>query len=152
MPEKFRLVSVLQLRRNRQEERQSELAQAVQAAQILQNQKSEIDQQLHDIEQQLRSAASHHLNVDHLMAIRRHQSNTRALRRQLEEQEHVVEQEIERRQNRLVEANREVRVIETLEQQHIDAQRERSLKREQDDLDEFAQKRVRPSVEPSPQG
>lgn len=147
MPEKFRLHSVLQLRRTQQEERQAELAQALQAAQILQSQISEVQQQLQEIEEQLRAAAIHRLDVDHLMAIRRHQANTRALLRQLEEQQQVVEQEIERRQNRLVEANREVKVVETLEQQHREAQWALFLKREQDALDEFAQKRVQMDAE-----
>lgn len=142
MPEKFRLHSVLQLRRTHQDERKTELAQAIQAAQILQNQIGDVQQQLQEIEDQLRTAATDRLDVDHLMAIRRHQATTRALLRQLEEQEQVVEQEIERRQNRLVEANREVKVVETLEQQHRDAQWGLFLKREQDALDEFAQKRV----------
>lgn len=138
MPEKFRLAAVLRLRRNHQEERQAELAQAVQAIQTLQTQRQEVEQQLVDIEDQLRSAATDRLSVDHLMALRRHQTYTRGLLRQVEEQQHLVEQEIERRQNRLREANRDVRVIETLEQQHRDAQTARQLKHEQDALDEFA--------------
>ncbi|MBL8891404.1 MAG: flagellar export protein FliJ [Planctomycetaceae bacterium] len=147
MAEKFRLHSVLQLRRTHQEERQAELAQAVQAAQILHGQIGEVQQQLQEIEEQLRAASLNRVDVDHLMAIRRHQANTRALLRQLQEQQQVVEQEIERRQTRLVEANREVKVVETLEQQHSAAQWELFLKREQDALDEFAQKRVQADVE-----
>jgi flagellar export protein FliJ len=138
MPEKFRLAAVLRLRRNHQEERQAELAQAVQAIQTLHTQRQEVEQQLIDIEDQLRAAAIDRLSVDHLMSLRRHQTYTRGLLRQVEEQQHLVEQEIERRQNRLREANRDVRVIETLEQQHRDAQTARQLKHEQDALDEFA--------------
>jgi len=147
MPEKFRLHTVLRLRLNHQEERQAELAQVVQAIQILQGQMTDVQQQLVDIENELRTASTQQLNVDHLMALRRHQSDTRGVLQQLEEQQHLVEQEIERRQNRLREANRDVQVIETLEQQHRDAQFARMLKREQETLDDFAQKRVRSEVE-----
>lgn len=147
MPEKFRLHTVLRLRLNHQEERQAELAQVVQAIQILQGQMKDVQQQLVDIENELRTASTQQLNVDHLMALRRHQSDTRGVLQQLEEQQHLVEQEIERRQNRLREANRDVQVIETLEQQHRDAQFARMLKREQVTLDDFAQKRVRSEVE-----
>ncbi len=147
MPEKFRLQTVLRLRLNHQEERQAELAQVVQAIQILQGQMKDVQQQLVDIENELRTASTQQLNVDHLMALRRHQSDTRGVLQQLEEQQHLVEQEIERRQNRLREANRDVQVIETLEQQHRDAQFAHMLKREQETLDDFAQKRVRSKVE-----
>ncbi len=147
MPEKFRLQTVLRLRLNHQEERQAELAQVVQAIQILQGQMKDVQQQLVDIENELRTASTQQLNVDHLMALRRHQSDTRGVLQQLEEQQHLVEQEIERRQNRLREANRDVQVIETLEQQHRDAQFAHMLKREQETLDDFAQKRVRSEVE-----
>lgn len=147
MPEKFRLHTVLRLRLNHQEERQAELAQVVQAIQILQGQMTDVQQQLVDIENELRTASTQQLNVDHLMALRRHQTDTRGVLRQLEEQQYLVEQEIERRQNRLREANRDVQVIETLEQQHRDAQFAHMLKREQETLDDFAQKRVRSEVE-----
>jgi flagellar protein FliJ len=147
MPEKFRLHTVLRLRLNHQEERQAELAQVVQAIQILQGQMKDVQQQLVDIENELRTASTQQLNVDHLMALRRHQSDTRGVLQQLEEQQHLVEQEIERRQNRLREANRDVQVIETLAQQHRDAQFAHMLKREQETLDDFAQKRVRSEIE-----
>lgn len=142
MPETFRLHSILRLRLNHQQERQAELAQAVQASQMVQAQMKEVQQELSEMEAELRSAATHHVNVDHLMAVRRHQAERRGVLRQLEEQEHLVEQEIERRQIKLREANREVKVIETLEQHHRDAQVAQLLKREQEALDEFAQKRV----------
>ncbi|MBL8853354.1 MAG: flagellar export protein FliJ [Planctomycetaceae bacterium] len=147
MAEKFRLQSVLQLRLNHQEERQAELAQAVQAIQILQGQMKDVEHQLVEIENDLRAGAAQHVNVDHLMALRRHQTDTRALLRQLEEQQHLVEQEIERRQNRLREANRDVKVIETLAEHHRAAQVAHMLKQEQDNLDEFAQKRVPTDVD-----
>lgn len=147
MAEKFRLQSVLQLRLNHQEERQAELAQAVQAIQILQGQMKDVEHQLVEIENDLRAGAAQHVNVDHLMALRRHQTDTRALLRQLEEQQHLVEQEIERRQNRLREANRDVKVIETLAEHHRAAQVTHMLKQEQDNLDEFAQKRVPTDVD-----
>jgi flagellar export protein FliJ len=118
------------------------LGQAVQAEQILLNQIQETEQRLVDIEQQLRLAAQQHLDVDHLMALRRFQADTRHLSQQLEQQRGQVVQEIERRQLRLAEARREVKVIETLAEQHRLTQQQLEQAREQAALDEFAQKRT----------
>jgi flagellar export protein FliJ len=142
MAQPFRLQSVWRLRSSVQDERQAELGQAVQAEQILLNQIQETEQQLGDIEQQLRVAAQQQLNVDHLMALRRFQADTRHLRLQLEQQRGQVVQEIERRQLRLAEARREVKVIETLAEQHRATQQKLEQTREQAALDEFAQKRT----------
>jgi len=142
MAQPFRLQSVWRLRSSVQDERQAELGQAVQAEQILLNQIQETEQQLGDIEHQLRVAAQQQLNVDHLMALRRFQADTRHLRLQLEQQRGQVVQEIERRQLRLAEARREVKVIETLAEQHHDTQQKLEQTREQAALDEFAQKRT----------
>ncbi len=138
----FRLQSVLRLRLSLQDKRQAELAQAVQANQILREQTREVETRLVEIESQLREAAQQHLDVDHLMALRRFQADTRGLLRQLQEQSQQVEQEVERRQQRLAEARREVKVIETLEQYHRQEQVTQQLQLEQDALDEFAQKRT----------
>ncbi len=142
MAQPFRLQSVWRLRSSVQDERQAELGQAVQAEQILLNQIQETEQRLVDIEQQLRLAAQQHLDVDHLMALRRFQADTRHLSQQLEQQRGQVVQEIERRQLRLAEARREVKVIETLAEQHRLTQQQLEQAREQAALDEFAQKRT----------
>jgi flagellar export protein FliJ len=142
MAQPFRLQSVWRLRSSLQDERQAELGQAVQAEQILLNQIRETEQRLVDIEQQLRLATQQHLDVDHLMALRRFQADTRHLGQQLEQQRGQVVQEIERRQLRLAEARREVKVIETLAEQHRLTQQRLDLTREQAALDEFAQKRT----------
>lgn len=142
MAQPFRLQSVWRLRSSVQDERQAELGQAVQAEQIVLNQIQETEQRLVDIEDQLRAAAQQHLNVDHLMALRRFQADTRHLRQQLEQQRGQVVQEIERRQLRLAEARREVKVIETLAEQHRATQQKLAQTREQAALDEFAQKRT----------
>lgn len=142
MAQPFRLQSVWRLRLSVQDERQAELGQAVQAEQILLNQMQETEQRLVDIEQQLRLATQQRLDVDHLMALRRFQADTRHLRQQLEQQRGQVVQEIERRQLRLAEARREVKVIETLAEQHRLTQQQLEQAREQAALDEFAQKRT----------
>lgn len=142
MAQPFRLQSVWRLRSSVQDERQAELGQAVQAEQILLNQIHETELRLVDIEQQLRHASHQQLDVDHLMALRRFQADSRHLRQQLEQQRWQVVQEIERRQLRLAEARREVKVIETLAEQHRLTQQQLELTREQAALDEFAQKRI----------
>jgi flagellar export protein FliJ len=60
----------------------------------------------------------------------------------LEQQLGQVLQEIERRQLRLADARREVKVLETLAEQHRLNQQHLELTREQAALDEFAQKRT----------
>lgn len=142
MAQPFRLQSVWRLRSSVQDERQAELGQAVQAEQILLSQIREVEQRLTDIEQELRASGQHQLDVDHLMSLRRFQADTRHLRRQLEQQLGQVLQEIERRQLRLAEARREVKVIESLAEHHRLTQQHLEQAREQAALDEFAQKRT----------
>ena len=92
MAQPFRLQSVWRLRSSVQDERQAELGQAVQAEQILLNQIHETELRLVDIEQQLRHASHQQLDVDHLMALRRFQADSRHLRQQLEQQRGQVVQ------------------------------------------------------------
>jgi flagellar export protein FliJ len=147
--ETFRLQSILQLRESLQQQRQAELGQAVQAQQILEAQFRQIETQLSDIEAEIRASLTASVDVDHLMALRRFQADTRGQSRQLQEQQQLVQQEIERRQARLTEASREVQVMEKLKQTYRERRQTAELRREQALLDEFAQRdRVNPEREP----
>lgn len=141
MSTRFRLHSVLRLRQSVVDERKAELGQAVSAEAIVQQQIEEAQAQLSEIEQQLRDNAAAQLDVDHLMALRRYQAESRHHLGQLQDQQEQVKQEIERRQIRLAESKRELQVMEKLEAQFEQHERVTQLQREQLQLDEFSQKR-----------
>lgn len=134
---RFRMQSVLRLREREKSQRQGELAQAIQADQTLIQQSQSIEQQLQEIDEQMRAAQASHLDIDFMLSLRRHQSNTRQMLRQVEAQRDQLAQEIERRQIKLAEANQQVQVMEKLELQQRQEFDGKIGKQEQEALDEF---------------
>ncbi len=139
---RFRLQSVLKLRESEKTSRQSELAEALQADQILLEQRQKQEEQLQAIEVEIRDSIVNHVDVDFLLSLRRYQTDTRQTIRQIQTQREQVAQEIERRQARLANANQQVKIMETVRDQQKVQFDNRLAKIEQDALDEFRVKRT----------
>lgn len=111
----FRLQAVLRVRLSEREQRRVELAQAFEADRLLRGQIEETTAELAGVRLNAREAASPGaVDVDRLLALQRYAWRLQAQARGLEQQHSQVEQEIERRRQALVEADRQVRMLEKL--------------------------------------
>lgn len=141
---RFRLQTVLRLRTVARDERRAELGRAQRAAEVLREQQAKIAAEA--IENQdatrammLRQANSAEgMNVDRLLNANRQLLMLRAQSAQLTQQQKQVELEIAKRQAALVEADRDVRVLEKLQEKGQQEHELRELALEQRDLDEIA--------------
>ena len=136
---KFRLETLLRLRDSVRDERRAELAQAYHAGEILEQRQHEIEDELGNLAQQSRKAASPGpMDVDRLLDVRRYELVLRSQQQLAGQQQEALDAEIERRRQAVVEANREVRVLETLREKQQDRHRHEQTRQEIKELDEAA--------------
>jgi flagellar export protein FliJ len=137
----FRMATLLKLRESTRDERQSLLVRAQRAADILRQQQETLGQEARRLEQQSRDAVRPgRIDVDHLLHARRYELLLRAQQQDLAQQQQAVDAEIQRRQRALVEANREVRVLELLREKQWARHRDEESRQEIKQLDEVAQR------------
>ena len=136
---KFRLATLLRMREADRDERRGELAEAYQADEIMEKQQQGLEANLAELAAKYREAvAPGPVCVDRLVDTQRFEILLRAQRQHLLQQREVVAEEIERRRARLVEANREVHVLEKLKERQMQHYREEEGRRELKVLDEVA--------------
>jgi flagellar FliJ protein len=141
---KFRLQTVLRLRRAVRDERRAELGRAQRAAEVLREQQERIAVEAienQDATRQLmtrQASSSGGVSVDGLLNAHRHALVLKSQSAQLAQQQKQVELEIAKRQAALVEADREVRVLEKLQEKGQIEHDLRELALEQRELDEIA--------------
>jgi flagellar protein FliJ len=144
---RFRLASLLHLREAARDERQAALAEVFRLDEMLEERQGNVRREM-DLAKQMarRGSSPGPIDVDQLVETQRYELTMKAQLGQLEQQRRMVAAEVERRRAALVEANREVRVLEKLREnqaQQFRAEEERlDIKR----LDEVAQ-RSRPREE-----
>lgn len=136
---KFRLSTLLRIRESTRDERRAELAQAYQAEEIVAGEQDRIKGELAALEVDSRRAAlPGAIDVDQLLETRRYRLLLDAQKQHVAGQRDTVGAEVERRRQNLVEANREVRVLEELrEKQHVRHRKEED-RLETKQLDEVA--------------
>ncbi len=136
---KFRLATLLRLRESARDERRSHLAQAYRAEEVLDEQQRQIARDLNGLESTgRRISAPGPLDVDRLLDIRRYELVLRSQQEHLRQQRQAVEAEIERRRDALVDANRQVRVLEELRGKQLQRHRREENRQEIKQLDEAA--------------
>ncbi len=136
---KFRLSTLLRIRESTRDERRAELAQAYQAEEIVAGERDRISRELADLELESRLAASPGgIDVDRLLETRRYRLLLDAQRQHVAGQRDTVRAEVERRRQNLVEANREVRVLEELRKKQQGRHRKEEDRLETKQLDEVA--------------
>lgn len=137
----FRLATLQRLRENLRDERRSLLADAYRADEILQEQEARLEQEQTGLAAALREAAAPgEIAVDRLLADHRYALLLAAQQKHLSQQRQTVAQEIERRRQLLIEADREVRVLEKLKEHQLQRHREEEVRQEMKQLDEVAQR------------
>jgi flagellar export protein FliJ len=136
---KFRLESLMKLRQEDRQQRRFELAEAYKADGILASQADLVTLEITDMRKRCLAAASPgHIDVDRLVAIQRFEQFLIAKSEGLRQRKSRLVEETERRRLALVEADRQVRVLEKLRKRQLAAHRIEELRREVKTLDEIA--------------
>jgi flagellar FliJ protein len=142
--QRFRLETLLRLRETAREQRQRALAEAYEAESQLEQHRSQLEAELANVRNNYREASQPgQMDVDRLMAAQRYELTLHAQVRQLADQQRLLGEETQRRRDALVEADRQVKVLERLKEVHRQRNREVDRKAEEKFLDEVAARTVR---------
>jgi flagellar export protein FliJ len=141
---RFRLATLLRLRESARDERRAELAQAYRADEILRHRRARLARELSDLETRTRScSAPGELDLDRLLETRRYELVLRSQEERLRGQRQALEAEIERRRQALIDASRQVRVLEQLRQKQHERHRREEIRQEVRQTDEAASRCTR---------
>ena len=140
---KFRLQTLLRLRENDRDARRSELAQAYHADELMREQQEELERERRALLDKSREAAGPGpVDIDCLIQTQRYELLLKMHGERIRKQREAVAVEIDRRREKLVQANREVRVLENLREKQLARHREEEGRQETKRLDEAALQRV----------
>jgi flagellar protein FliJ len=135
----FRLETLLRLRLAERDQRRADLAKAIRAEEMLRRDDQTLEQRQAEITQrgrQLKSPGT--ADVDALLQTHRYELVLAAQRRQLATQIAQVQAESERRRQVLVEADRQVRVLEKLRERQAAAHCQHASRQVAKQFDEMA--------------
>jgi flagellar export protein FliJ len=136
---RFRLETLLKLREARRDQQRTALAEAFRAEQVLaDNRKALADERLALLSVQRSATAGRYLDVNRLLEAQRYDLVLRSSEQELNRQEKLLAVEIERRRLALVEADREVRTLELLDERHRRQHTQQQQRLESRRLDEVA--------------
>ena len=136
---RFRLQTLRRLREIHRDEQRGRLAAAFEAERILTEQRTQLAAEaiaLGDAQRHLMRQGV--LDVNQLLSVQRYQLTLEAQARTLADQAARLSEEVERRRQSLVEADREVRVLDKLEERQRREHREAADRAETKVLDEVA--------------
>ena len=116
---KFRLETLQKVREAHRDQQRASLAEAFRAEQVLAENRAELaaEEQLMR-ELQRSAAAGKYLDVNRMLEAQRYDLLLKAQGQQMAKQAALLEAETERRRQVLVEADRDVRVLELLDERH----------------------------------
>lgn len=133
----FRLATMLKLLEQSRDQRQVLLADAIQAEVLLNQRLQKIDDQMQQNQIQTSELVQETaVNPDHWADHQRYGWVLQAQRTQLVEQRGTLQQEIERRKQALMEADREVKKLEKMRERQILEEMTQQKNREQKELDD----------------
>ena len=137
---KFRLDPLITIRDNKLKERQRKLAEACEARRILEGHLQEIDRQIEEGIDTARSLIQpgQTVNVESLIGFRRQEMFLRANQDDLMQKIKMVDKEIDNRRIAVVEANKELKVIEKLKEKRHEKYLVEEGKAEMKAMDEIA--------------
>ncbi|MCH7872679.1 MAG: hypothetical protein IID33_13360, partial [Planctomycetes bacterium] len=119
-PFRFRLATLLRLREAARDRHRANLAQAFEADDVLQQRRTQLADEVGHLERRNRTAGSAGpIEVDALIAAQRYTMILQAEDRMIAQQREVVAEEIERRRQQLVAADRDLKVLEKLREKHL---------------------------------
>jgi flagellar FliJ protein len=135
----FRLEPLLKLRQSRRDECRAALAEAYRVDEVLRKQFDGLERELAALREYCRQKSTPGgVDIDRLVEAQRYELVTRAQQQSIAQQRETVAAEIERRRQALMEADREVRVLEKLRERQAEQHRREEELREAKRLDEVA--------------
>ena len=141
----FRLATFLRLREAARDERRAALAEAYRADDVLRQREEMMAEEISALKGSCRQAVGPGtVDIDKLLAAQRYEITLRAEQTQLSRQREMIKAEIERRREAVVQANRDVRVLEKLRERQAERHRDDQAHREIRELDEIAGRRALP--------
>ena len=136
---KFPLATLLKLRESARDERRGQLAEAYRAEEHIDEQQKRLDHELSELKRHSRRASGPgQLDLAQLREVERYELLLRSQRQDAAERHRAARAEVERRLETLVEANREVRCLETLRRRQRERHRLEENRRETGQMDEAA--------------
>lgn len=136
---KFRLETLQKVREARRTQQRLALAEAFRAEQVLSEKRSELAAEELSLRGLQRSAtAGKYLDVNRLLEAQRYELLLKARALELAKHATLLAAETERRRQLLIEADREVRVLEMLDERHRKEHRQKQQRIEMKQLDEAA--------------
>jgi len=119
---RFRLESLLKLRLAERDHRREELANAYRADQVLQQRRESVKTEIVDTQRLSKTcSAPGTIHVDWLLNAHRYELILAGQLQQIHRQRQLIATEIERRRQALVEADRELRILEKLRERYATA-------------------------------
>ena len=141
---KFRLETLHRVREARRDEQRAALADAFRAEQVLAESRAELAAEAASLNELRRSAsAGRYLDVNRMLEAQRYDLLLKARSQELAKQAVLLAAETERRRQVLVESDREVRVLELLDERHRQEFKQEQQRLETKQLDEVATNRWR---------
>ena len=140
----FRLNTLQKVREIHRDQQRSSLAEAFRAEHVLAESRADLaleEQQLRELQRS--ETSGQYLDVNRLLEAQRYELLLKAQSQELAKQAVLLAAESERRRQMLVEADREVRVLEKLDERHRDAHNRVEQRAETKRLDEAATVRWR---------
>jgi flagellar FliJ protein len=136
---KFRLATLQKVREARRTQQRQALAEAFRAEQVLSETRAALVEEERELRAMQRSATEgKYLDVNRLLEAQRYELLLKARGQELAKQAMLLAAETERRRQVLIEADRDVRVLELLDERHREEYERRQQRIEQNQLDETA--------------
>ena len=141
---KFRLDTLQKVREAHRDTQRASLAEAFRAEQVLAENREQLVAEEHELRKLQRAATeARYLDVNRLLEAQRYELLLKAQSQELAKQAILLAAETERRRQMLVEADREVRVLELLDERHRQTHTRDEQRAETKRLDDVATVRWR---------
>ncbi len=139
----FRLATLLRLGESVRDERRAQLAEAYRADELLERHEAMLAEELDALRAACRQAVTPgRVDLDRIVETQRYELTLRAQQKHFAQQRTTVAGEIERRRETLLDANREVRVLEKLRERQAERHRHEEARRDLRQLDDVAAART----------
>lgn len=139
----FRLATLLRLGESVRDDRRAQLAEAFRADELLEQHETTLAEELASLRAASRQAVGPGgVDLDRIVETQRYELAMRVQQKQFAAQRKAIAQEIERRREALLAANREVRVLEKLRERQAERHRQDEARRDLRQLDEAAARTV----------
>jgi len=143
---RYRLATLLKLRERARDERQRQLAQALDAETTLATNRAQLDELFRELAEHVRQTARPgNVDVDRIVQAQRYDAVLKVERQMLDKQQAMLQTEIERRRKAVMDATMEVRVLEKLRDRRrarFEEDQHRQEARRLDDVAAWAHSRV----------